>query len=385
MKRLDIEERMIIQACLTKNMSLTEIAERLNRSKSTISREISRHLKIVEGTTSRLCTHSKDNFVCNSCRVRTHCTYRRHYYDFNEANDKASKIKRESRQNCRLSVSDIKRINVILLEGVRSLKQSLHHVYIANPELKEICSERTIRRLIYRRVVDVKAHELRRYVRFKHHKPKEENKYNLRDITVIIGRTYTDYLGFVEKHKRMNIVQYDSVIGKINDEKAILTITFKKYNFQFGLLINKGDSNDVRNKIRALFRKLGNKVVSEIFPINISDNGVEFSRFNEIEETVDGIKICRTFFTTPYRSNDKSECERNHEYVRYFIPKGISLDSLTQEKIDEMFSNINSTIRESKGNRTPYELVLRKYGKTFLDAINIKKVEKKRVNLNRIL
>jgi hypothetical protein len=41
------------------------------------------------------------------------------------------------------------------------------------------------------------------------------------------------------KHKTENIVQYDSVIGKIFDEKALLTITFPKYNFQFARIIRK--------------------------------------------------------------------------------------------------------------------------------------------------
>ena len=139
------------------------------------------------------------------------------------------------------------------------------------------------------------------------------------------------------------------------------------------------------NKIRKLFRSLGSNVVKEIFPINIADNGTEFSIFNEIEIDNFGEKICRTYFTTPYRSNDKSECERNHQYIRYFIPKGKSLDFLTQEKLDYMFSQINSCVRASKGDRTPYDIVLRKYGKTFLDAIKIEKVEKKKVNLNPLV
>ena len=42
MGRITTEERMVIQACLTKNITLTEIARRLKRDKSTISREIAK-------------------------------------------------------------------------------------------------------------------------------------------------------------------------------------------------------------------------------------------------------------------------------------------------------------------------------------------------------
>ena len=46
-----------------------------------------------------------------------------------------------------------------------------------------------------------------------------------------------------------------------------------------------------------------------------------------------------------------------------------------------MYSNINSYARGSKGDRTPYELVLRRFGKAFLDAIGIRRVPRKKVRL----
>ena len=49
-----------------------------------------------------------------------------------------------------------------------------------------------------------------------------------------------------------------------------------------------------------------------------------------------------------------------------------------------MFSQINSYVRKSKKDRTPYELVERKFGKEFLDAIGIYKVQKKKVALTQI-
>ena len=76
---------------------------------------------------------------------------------------------------------------------------------------------------------------------------------------MLLNRTYKDFLNYVDKHPDDNIVQFDSVIGKINDRQAILTITFPKYQFQFGLLIQKGSYKDVVNKIKKLFRKLGDK------------------------------------------------------------------------------------------------------------------------------
>ena len=79
-----------------------------------------------------------------------------------------------------------------------------------NDLLSKICSERTIRRYVYHNYLSVKAHELPRYVRYSH-------KY--------------DYKKYVESHPDDNIFQYDSVEGKIDDKKAILTITYPEFRF----------------------------------------------------------------------------------------------------------------------------------------------------------
>ena len=88
------------------------------------------------------------------------------------------------------------------------------------------------------------------------------------------------------------------------------------------------------------------------------------------------------FFATPYRATDKAECERLHGLLRYCIPKGHSLDRLDQQQVDdEACSDINSYVRGSKGDQTPYDLLQRRFGKVFLDAIGIRRVPKKKVRL----
>ena len=223
---------------------------------------------------------------------------------------------------------------------------------------------------------------MRKYVVFKHEYIKKPN-FQLKDISILIGRNYSSFIEYINKHKSKNIVQYDSVIGKISDRKAILTISFPKYGFQFGVLIKKSNPHSVVKSILEIFAKIGKEKSKEIFPINLSDNGIEFSYFNKIEE-FENEKICRTFFTNPYKATDKPHCERYHEFIRYFIPKGKSLDFLTQERVNWMFSQINSYVRKSKNDRTPYELVERRFGKAFLDAIGIFKVQKKKVSMTQI-
>ena len=76
---------------------------------------------------------------------------------------------------------------------------------------------------------------------------------------------------------------------------------------------------------------------------------------------------------------------RNHELIRYIEPKHHSLNHLTQEKVNLMFSHINSYYRPGLNGVTPYDLAEMVLGKEFLDIIEIKKIEPQNVNLTQSL
>ena len=169
----------------------------------------------------------------------------------------------------------------------------------------------------------------------------------------MLGRTYSDYKAYVESHLEANLGQYDSVEGKATDKRAILTITHPGFRFQFGYLISKGNAQSVLRMLKAI-RKLLGADYADAFECNLSDNGAEFAGFHEIEEWG-----ARAFFTNQYRSTDKTSCERNHEFIRCVIPKGSSLDGLTQEKVKTLFSHINSYVMGVKRKPNP----VRPYGR----------------------
>ena len=53
----------------------------------------------------------------------------------------------------------------------------------------------------------------------------------------------------------------------------------------------------------------------------------------------------------------KPHIEKNHEYIRYVIPKGKSFNPYTQEDITLLMNHINSTKRPGLKYRAPYELI----------------------------
>lgn len=373
-KRLTMDNRMDIQAAIHDGKTISDISRMLGVSKSTISRELNRKL-----TKGMLCSTIKTIPTCNVCSKKYYCSFHpKLYYDYKVSEDKAKALRMTPRKKTHLSQEVVMEINEIV-PPLMMRGQSLHHIYVSDARLQILCSERTLRRLVYRRELSVGPSLLRRYVRFPHHLPKKEKPVVIRDIRYIIGRKYSDYLDYVKSDSKISRVEYDSVIGKMNDIQAILTITFVKYDFQFGLLIKKGDSSSVLKVLRGLYQKLGDKAKA-IFAANLCDNGTEFAQFYEIERYVG-----KSFYATPYRSNDKPHCERNHEFIRYVFPKGKSLNKITQEMLDEVFSNINSYVRKSKGDKTPYDLVRAKFGKAFLDAINIRRIHNKKVKLTQLI
>ena len=402
-KRLDHNDRINLQAGIAKGYSLKEIAKILNKSRSTIYREIinncqykdCRHtcshcqkkckgilLNYINGQCQSFIAYecikwSKFPYTCNGCKESRFCCHRKRYYDCIEANNYSKRKRKEPRTFKNISEYDLKVIDEIVSDGV-ALGQSLHHIFISNEILQNKCCERTIRRYIYKGYLNVKAHQLPRYVRYSH--KYDYKKCKIVNIERMLGRTFADYKKYIDEHPNDNIFQYDSVEGKIDDKKAILTITYPKFRFQFGYLISKQNASSVLKKIRNLQTILGNDY-EEIFQINLSDNGPEFAKFHEIEMDEGGYHLCKVFFTNPYKSTDKASCERNHEFIRYVIPKGVSLDFLTQEKVELLFSHINSYIRESNKNKTPYELMVERFGIEFMEIIGIKRISPKDICL----
>ena len=116
----------------------------------------------------------------------------------------------------------------------------------------------------------------------------------------------------------------------------------------------------------------------------LCDNGIEFDDMNKLEMDYETGEIYgKVFYTRPYNSGDKGSCERNHEFFRYFYPKKKSLEALTQEEIDEIFSRINSYPRKSLDFKNPNTLMKRLMGEEFLSKLNIKEIPFKKIILKK--
>lgn len=195
-----------------------------------------------------------------------------------------------------------------------------------------------------------------------------------------IGRTYEDYIDYCNRHSGLPVTQMDSVEGK-KGGKVLLTIHFVKAELMIAFLRNANDSQSVIDIFDRLYLELRPDIFMSIMPLILTDNGSEFSNPKAIEFDRQGNPRTRIFYCDPSSPGQKGSAEKNHEFIRYVLPKGTSLDHLTQEDITLLMNHVNSYSRESLGNKCPYEMFAFLYGEDVLHALGCHKVPPNNVNL----
>jgi len=121
-------------------------------------------------------------------------------------------------------------------------------------------------------------------------------------------------------------------------------------------LLKDCTADSVVHAFDILTEMLGAEEFSNTFPVFLTDNGAEFTDSERLECTDLGELRTRIFYCDPQQSNQKSRLEKNHEYIRYVLPKGVPMYWLTQEKVNLMMTHINSVKRDSLNKHSPYEI-----------------------------
>ncbi len=132
-----------------------------------------------------------------------------------------------------------------------------------------------------------------------------------------------------------------------------------------------------------LRNELGDEEYKRLFEVILTDNGTEFTDADSIMfSTETGELLSNLFYCEPYSAWQKGSIEKNHQYIRYVLPKGTSFAGLTQEDCNLLASHINSTPRKSLNNQTPYEAAKGFLGEKNLQIFGINEVPKDEVDLS---
>lgn len=208
----------------------------------------------------------------------------------------------------------------------------------------------------------------------------KKNKLKKRkDPTNYNGRTYTDYLEYKFQNPNITTTQMDTVYNN-QSGPYIQTFIFENTSFMIGKLHSNKTADSMSDTLNEFQDKLTDKEYKSLFSLLLTDRGTEFAKPQQFEINKNTGEIrSKIFYCDPQQSSQKPHVENNHNFVREILPNGQSWVHLTQENIDLMFSHINSTPRESLGDKTPYEIFTFIYGKKLSNKLNIQKIAKDEV------
>ena len=417
-KHLTYQDRVIIEEGLRAKESFAEIARHIGKDRSTVSREVHDHPKHIRPN-GVVCSHNKDckrrdkcrytncksevicvsacpncqwscpdfdekycihmqeyPYGCNSCEKKS-CKFRRKVYSAKFAQQKAEHICSESRKGIAMSDEEFQFLDELIVDRLKK-GQSIHVIHSEHKDEMPV-SERTVYAYMQQGLFSTDKLVLRRTLQ---RPARKKSGPALRvDRFCHKGRTYEEYLSYCEQHPNEAIVQMDTVMGK-SGGKCLLTILFTNCDLQLMYLRDRNTAKTVVDVFEMLREILGDDDFTRLFQIILTDRGSEFTDPLSIEASpYTGEIDCHLFYCDPQQSNQKSNCERNHELIRYVIPKGTSMNNLTQEKVTLMMNHINSYPRKKWNDKSPYEVFVSIYGEIVAKKLGLEKVNCKNIFL----
>ena len=378
-KHMTLDDRIEIQECLNKGMTFKAIGQRIGKDQTTVSKEVKLHGKIHTNgftKTDECCPKLlKAPFVCNGCPKRTHsnCQYPRRIYHAKTAQKEYEIVLVESREGIPLTKEEFYKTEEIISSSVKA-GQNIYHAIQAN---NLPVSKTTVYRHIECGYYTISKIDLPRAAKFK---PRKEQKGEYVPKGVKIGRSFEDFMLFLEESPSTNYVEMDTVIGRIGG-KVIMTFQFVNVDFMFGLLLDNKTAAEAASKIQKLKEKLCAYGFNfgDIFPILLTDNGGEFSDVFAFENGLNEQLETKMFFCDPNAPYQKPHVENNHTLFRGIATTGTSFDGWTQEKVDLIFSHINAVKRKQFNGKSSYDMFTFTYSKELAGVLGISFVAPKDV------
>ena len=377
-KHLSFEDRCVIEEYLNHNFNFTQISNRIGKDRTTISNDIKKHRYLKQNSycnNKPCCFENKPPYVCNGCKHFIKCRNIRYYYSHDVAYNEYKQTLINTRANLKITKEQIQSINETISHLMTLKHHSVNQVYISHPELLPF-SKSTFYKYIDLGILNVRNIDLSRRVRFKVKKEYDYMRDKV-DTKVKIGRFYSDFKNYMEFNPNASIVEMDTVIGTKGGKggKCMLTLLFRQYNFMLIYLIPYKQSKYVNAVFNIIKKRLGDEEFKRLFEVILTDNGTEFSDPESIEFNFStGEKLVNLFYCDPNCSWQKGSIEKNHEFIRYILPKGTSFAGLSQNDCYLIASHINSIPRVSLNNSCPYDVASFFLGQSNIDKFHIKKI-----------
>ena len=389
-KHLSLDERKIIQTGIENRSKKVDIARTIGKDPTTVAKEIRKH-RVFKPRNQfiypSICIHrqecggcrkqcpryeeikcnkrDKSPGACNKCPNISKCHLDKYFYYATNANDEYKTDLVDFREGINMTTLEVKQLASIL-KPLLDRGQSLYQIKSSHKEIKQCI--KTLYNYIEMGV-------------FKEYGMNYDN------------HKYKDYLKFKEDNPEVPTTEMDTVLNS-QSGPYIQTFYFEGSGLMIGFLHNTKTSESMAKTLDNLENKLGHDLYRELFPLILTDRGVEFEKVNSFEFNQEtGEFRTNIFYCDPYQSSQKPHVENTHNYIRDIIPNEIDISNITQDDLDLMFSHINSTPGNSLKGKTPYEVFKfmmntfdnSKRGKKILVLFNIEEIKRDEVTLKPYL
>ena len=312
-----LEERKYLQKLLDEGLSMRKIAAILERSPSSVSREIKR----------------------NKAKWRPHRkTHNKYWYNHWRAQNLYIRRRREQ---CRMALrpgTEAWDFIVAGLERYWSPEAIAGRWHMEFPEKKPLCIS-TIYRYIRKGVfpkITTKTHLRRRGKRIL---PRNSN-YN----SIQPDRIIPEWPNEIRTRARIGDWEGDTVYGGVG-KGLLVTLVDRKSRFLRAGLLAKRDANMTKAVIAQLLHDLPVRSIS-------LDNGSEFSEFRALEREL----RTTVYFAEPHKPWQRGTNENTNGLLRFFFPKGFDFRTISQEHVDAAVLLINHRPRKCLAWRSPAEV-----------------------------
>lgn len=316
---LTIEERACISKFKGMNLSIREMAKLLDRSPSTISRELKRNSYKTENNYS----------ITSYVPTDAHCKYKNRRLNSHRKINIDCKVKKyiEDKLNKNWSPEQIvnyKDIKPINFPSTCTIYRWIHLGLLNNITMKK----------------------LRRKGKFK--RPAEKRgKFN-------IGKTIKKRPKEVYNRNTFGHWEADAVeSGRIDHQRkskyCFVTLAERKSRLYICKLLPDRKEENVTKAIIELLSKFPQELVKTI----TCDRGKEFAGWKKIEESLN----CDMYFTDPYCAWQKGTNENSNGLLREYYPKGMDLSKTNNTELKEKLDLLNNRPRKCINYKTPNELI----------------------------
>jgi IS30 family transposase len=348
-KQLTARDRLLIAQLKHKGLKLAEIARRIGKSRSTLSREMKRNAieitaedRFFNLRISRLWNDEEfDRFLLTQPEeLRVPAIV----YSHSDAQLAADNRAFKAQQKRRRKLPATRQWVVEKLHLGWSPQQIAGRSRIDGPES---VSHEYVYTLVYRsKKTGGGLHRLlKRFGRRK-------QRFGIRD-----------YVATPAPTDRVSIDERPALIderSRIGDCEADLIVGYKQSGYVLSVIDRKSRAvtlrkltakrmDDVRAELVVALKQFG-----RVYTLTV-DNGKEFYGHKGLTDSLN----VRVFFTHPYCSTERGSIENLNGLVRYYLPKRTSFEHVDQERLDEIASLLNHRPRECLGYLTPLEVHLK--------------------------